>query len=601
MKKRFFNWCGGMLLTLALIGFSSCTDDHFSIDSTVADRQTLWEAISADSELSEYANILSRVYFSKREGSTTVQTYADLLNGDQTFTVWAPKNGTFNYEAWKALLDEGTVSSIYRVENELIRNNMTRFSHQVSGADSMILDLFNGKIAMFNTLTQTIKGQHIDRANIGASNGILHVINGPVSFLHNLYEYMAAQPELDSLYKYIKKHEKITFNEVQSTPGPSIDGEVTWVDSVTYIQNTFLTREMNALLNNEDSCYAVVMPTNSAWKTAYEKALKYFTYQPKYSQTVVPLDGQVEEGTQASAETTEYTTEEWDSIARKHARDFLAENIAFNMNDPVNVNKDRKSVVEDFGRAGACDSLRNTVYNVFYDPESANIFSGIEPVKLSNGYAFVTDNYNIPTKETYLKKKDMSAFANMISYNSTYSDQPTAETLSWNLQTDLEKDGEGNVINSTDTLFTEKTVLYVKPKGRGNPEVTFRLPNTLSCKYDIYVVTIYNAYVDMLYAFRAEIQCHKGSEKAATPDKLQNPADNSMIFTNRPMYNEDGTLHLTDTVLVQRNYEFPSCYYGLTKAYPTLKIVLQGNTDRNKYTNQMYIDRIILVPKENED
>ena len=108
MKRKFNRWLKGAFISSVVIaGLTSCADDHFDINPSVSGRNTLWENISSNEDLSEFADILQRVKYSKSEGITTVETYADLFSNNQTFTVWAPKNGSFDYEKYDALLETG--------------------------------------------------------------------------------------------------------------------------------------------------------------------------------------------------------------------------------------------------------------------------------------------------------------------------------------------------------------------------------------------------------------------------------------------------------------------------------------------------------------
>ena len=98
MKRLYNKLILGALTGITLsAGFTACTNDHFDINQNVQSKVSLWETINSQENLTEFANILKQVKYSKSEGTTTVQTYADLFNNDQTFTVWAPANGTFNY------------------------------------------------------------------------------------------------------------------------------------------------------------------------------------------------------------------------------------------------------------------------------------------------------------------------------------------------------------------------------------------------------------------------------------------------------------------------------------------------------------------------
>jgi tRNA A37 threonylcarbamoyladenosine dehydratase len=74
----------------------SCTDDHFTVDPEVAGRSTIWETIQTTSNLSQFADILKSVQYSKTRGTTTRQTYADLLNHEWC-TSKAQINGSMSH------------------------------------------------------------------------------------------------------------------------------------------------------------------------------------------------------------------------------------------------------------------------------------------------------------------------------------------------------------------------------------------------------------------------------------------------------------------------------------------------------------------------
>lgn len=590
MNKITFNWLTGALFMLAAATtISSCSDDHFTVDSGVSGRQTLWESIVTNDNLSEYADILSRVHYSKSKGNTTPESYARLFSNDQKFTVWAPQNGTFQYEYWKSLLDDGTMESAYKVETELIRNNMTRFNHLVSGNSAQKLKLFSGKSVVFDCANAMIKNQHITQPNIGAKNGTLHITDGAIEYQPNLYEYLAIAADIDTLNTYIKGFEEIVFDEDQSTQGPIIDGNVTYVDSITYISNEFLNNYMNAYLNEEDSSYAVIMPTNEAWKKAYKRIATYFNYQKEYTQDIVSLDGEVGD-LSTTKRTTRFSEQEIDSMVRTFTSSSIAANLAFNTNAQFG------HTVDEYAQPGACDSLRNTVYAVFKDPISATLFDGASPVEVSNGYAFIVQNYNIPDTLTFLSKRDYRAENMLIKYDATKSEKPLSDECVYYGYTDAE--GKYHQLDSVLTIST----LHVIPKGNSQPNVTFRLPNTYSCKYDIYVVTAYNKNAGYPYQFRAALTYHNNNSTARSTN-LTVPAGvlgSGNKFETHPLVDETG-VHFRDSVLVAQDFDLPVCYFNMSSdAYITLQITGVAAA-RSEYTNDMYIEKIVLVPKMRDD
>lgn len=265
--KKYINYTLAVTLGLSIL---SCSDDHFDINPDVAGRQTLWENINSNPELTQFAEILDKVCYSKSEGSTTSLKYSDMLNHDQTFTIWAPKNGTFDYNKYIQLVE----SNPYTVEKELIQNHLVRYSHVMNGSKVEQLDLFNSKTAVFDPVNATMGGSNIITPNIGCSNGVLHVLGSAISYMPNLYEFIGSQPQLDSLNSFLKSYEKYSFDEYNSTQGPTVNGNITWVDSVTHLSNEYFSM-LEAEITHEDSTFAMVMPTNTAWENALKKTKDY--------------------------------------------------------------------------------------------------------------------------------------------------------------------------------------------------------------------------------------------------------------------------------------------------------------------------------------
>ena len=414
MKIKSIKWLTGFLMTAALAaGITACSDDHFDISSDAAGKQTIWQNIQANKDqLSEYADILQSVYFSQSEEKTTSETYADILNGDQTFTIWAPVNGSFNYSYYKGLIDSGIRENIYKVEKELIRNNMTRYSNVINGSDSVKIDLFNSKAAWLNYSNQTLKGVSIRKANIGSSNGVLHITSGAVDYQPNLYEYLATRDDLDSINTFIKSFQTNEFDESASAKGPTIDGKITWVDSITYLANDYTTGFMSAYLDREDSSYVMVIPTNDTWKNTLEKTRKYFNFKSSYIQDI---NTQTESGadTLIKGAETAFTQAEIDSLNNLYAKNAICQDLAFNANwqyEQIPITS-----IADIRAADARqDSLRSTAYTKFKKTGTLNqtnktsetnrsnavevdnfatLFGDADPVEVSNGYAYLTNDF----------------------------------------------------------------------------------------------------------------------------------------------------------------------------------------------------------------
>ncbi len=598
-KKIIILTSGLMMLLLSSAIFISCDDDHFSIDPQVSGEGTLWQNISGNPELSEFADILSKVYYSTKETESTNQTYADLLSNSPTFTVWAPKNNTFGYANWLEKLNSGDREQIYEVERELVRNCITRFRHVMNGTKVEDILLFNGKRAEFDCGNGTINDVKIVEANLGTQNGVIHITEGAIPYLQNMYEYVKGDERLTKLSAFLEKYESTEFDEYSSTQGPTIDGEITWVDSVTYLTNSyFYPNYLNAYINREDSNYVMVMPTDALWEEQYEKMKAYYNYVPTYTQTVITV---AENGTSSSeTNTTRYTDAELDSIIDFRTCDAIARNLCFNGNYQFGHSH------TEMATEGVCDSIESTSGTIFYDPYSASLFNHVTPVRVSNGWAYVVDEFNYRLEDTWLKKRVLEAEVIAESWDNCsidyYNMNNVGNPWSYLSAEELAKLGDDFVI--PDSVMTGRSVHVIPTRTTANPLVTFRLPNTLSCKYDIIAVIPYNTTIQRPYQLRAYVNYHTTK---TTQDRVQlNPIEgvngSGKLFHSKPPYvDEKGILQFSDSILLAQDFEFPVCYYGIQNAYATLEIQsYMTSSQRNTYTNEFYVDKVILIPKERE-
>lgn len=570
--KKYINYTLAVTLGLSIL---SCSDDHFDINPDVAGRQTLWENINSNPELTQFAEILDKVCYSKSEGSTTSLKYSDMLNHNQTFTIWAPKNGTFDYNKYIQLVE----SNPYTVEKELIQNHLVRYSHVMNGSKVEQLDLFNSKTAVFDPVNATMGGSNIITPNIGCSNGVLHVLGSAISYMPNLYEFIGSQPQLDSLNSFLKSYEKYSFDEYNSTQGPTVNGNITWVDSVTHLSNEYFSM-LEAEITHEDSTFAMVMPTNTAWENALKKTKDYFKYMPTYSQKITSVD---DEGN--SSESTvmrTFSTEELDSMSALYSNNAICQNLVFNAN--------YQALPFNIDNPADCDSLESTAGRVFEKPQVEDIFADAKPIEVSNGYAYVVDTFAYRASDTWAADKNFEA------------EQPS----------NIENSTRCNLMNSTlsfvegDSIVKFTITRGIQTAPTMNPDITFKLQNVMSCKYDIYVVMAYNSNANMPTKFKASITFHDGKRSTQTTSNLKSIAGDTIhtgpsnTFVNRecPYTDEEGNIQYTDSILIAKDFSFPVSYYGLD-FYPTIKLASNiSSKETSSYTREMWIDKIVLVAKE---
>jgi hypothetical protein len=617
MKIKNIKWFTGSLMTAALAaGISACSDDHFDITSDAAGKQTIWKTIQADEQLSEFADILQSVYYSKNEQKTTPETYADLLNNAQTFTVWAPVNGSFNYDYYKGLIESGLRDSIYKVERELIRNNITRYSRSAIGKGSVKVNLLNSKSAWLNFDEGTFQGITMQESNVRVSNGALHILPKPTKYLPNLYEYMGTRDDFSGINEFIKKFQKTEFNEYASTQGPTIDGKITWVDSVTSTSNDYSNYYVGAFLEREDSNYVMILPTNTAWNAILEKTQQYFKMKDSYKQDFHTTTEAGGDATYSKEKT--FTEEELDSIMNFYSKDVICRNLVFNANwqykrSPISTLDDIKTLDEKgdslYSTAGRKFKKTGTLnadnpLSVVEIDNYADMFGNADPVTLSNGSAYVVDQFPYPYT-IFAPTLDQL----LLDYadTKTINDSRSGFTSVTYVKPTVTIDGEDIQPDST---FKYSIYKAVNKSSSSNPKVDFRLSNVLSCKYDIYVVFNYNTDLEKPNKFTVSIT-YDSEKKREKNQKFKNPNEdavdakgatiyNTNNFVNRGVhFNENGYVDYTDTICVAKDFEFPISYYGLgNDAYPVIEITSTPKSTEKEYCRELWINSIILKSKE---
>ena len=157
----------GLLLT-------ACADwnDHFDADTAILNTQqsTLWENINTNGQLKQFASLLKKV------------GYDEVLNTSQTYTVWAPADGSYNYDALNALSKE-------RLLKEFVQNHIARNSYVASGATNQRVYVLNEKLMLFSgTGSYAMQGVGISQPNTACRNGIIHTLSSNIPFMANIYE-----------------------------------------------------------------------------------------------------------------------------------------------------------------------------------------------------------------------------------------------------------------------------------------------------------------------------------------------------------------------------------------------------------------------------
>lgn len=584
---RKINILKRLLGGLIAVCLTCCTVDHFDVNNEIASQKTLWEQINSNPELSQFAYILSHVKVSKSETTFSGITYADLLKSDQAFTVFAPKNGTYNHANYDSIIAGNNIVELKRLEKNFIQNCLIRYSHMISGNKIDTLFFYNGKKTIINNTARTIDNSEIKTCNIGCSNGVLHITNIPVTYKYSIYEYISSRNDLDSIYKYLKTYEKDIFDEYSSIPGPPINGVISWIDSVNYKYNMYLL-SIDACIDEEDSSYAVILPNNKAWDKMLKKTKNYFNYLPLYTQKITTVNDKTSIDNDVYEKMHQVKI---DSLFNLYSKNAICQNLFFNMkrqSSKFNIEKPWRNIDDSKDR----DSLLATSLISVKAPYIKPLFENAEKYTASNGTAYIVNEY---------KENFDTGFGREMTFETDRSSNVEYVANCQNYYTVSFIDPEGKK-NSRSVLYTNIDTT--------NPEIKLILRNLMSCEYDIYVVMAYNDEKNCPYKFEAYIKYHDGKTMDGSPVEEQlypDPSDSlhyasEELFQNH--YKGVDFDNLFDTIQVAKNFNFPACYRGLTNAYAalTLKSHVTSTEKRNgKYCRDMMIDKIIVKAKERTD
>ena len=397
-----------------LAGCSDVWDSHYDPDGLqTASMKTLWEELEARPELADFCSVLRTTGCDR------------LLDGDQMFTVFAPQ-GTLDY---------GTMDA-ESLTNEVVYNHVARFAVSASSQleEPKSLLMLNGKKSDFAAAggAYTFAGKPITQTNIVARNGVLHVLSSAAPFFCNVWEYMDKDTTFSCIRDYLYAFNETVLDEEASVAGAIVDGQITYVDSVTVNTNEMFYRI--GRIHDEDSTYWMVLPTNTAWRKAYAKVSSYYNYSTKNPQR----DSLQQQGTQLA----------------------IVSDLVFS-----------RTV-----QRSPEDSLVSTQKHVFHNPLHTllpDYGSFDEGTECSNGRVFVVDTL------CYLPWESWHSTIRVEAENTRGREYATCELYKRNL----------NVSSPYYSHTSGACYIEAAPSSASaNPSLTFSVPDVLSAKYDIKVV-----------------------------------------------------------------------------------------------------------------
>lgn len=574
-NKHIYNKVIG--LALAVLTFAACSDtwnDHFEDKGKDMKDYTLWEGITQNSNLSNFAKVILGCGFDKS------------LSSSQVFTVFAPTNehfsaqeaddliAAFNAEKGKVNINDNTVVK------EFIHNHIAMYNHSIYETTNDSLLMMNGK--KIKLTTSTFGNSTILTKNELYSNGVLFTIDGKADFAPNIFEYLRKDADLDSVtnFFYSDHFYRHEFIPGRSIPGGIVDGKTVYLDSV-FVQRNDLFDFLNAELNEEDSTYWMVAPTNAAWKELLDEYQPYFNYddQVKFRDSMVYTLPRlaIMEGTIFSRTLNTDTHLTDSALSTNAARTYVSRRYSWGNNNLH---------YYQYGGISATNTQKP------FGPNG--VFNGTENVQCTNGQVMKTDNWRINKLNTFyqwiiIEAEDRGSIKEV----SKTEDSKTKEEV-------------GTIIPVTRRVMNNNS-FYGKVWGDGYVEfveatnnsrlqhsVTFNIENVLSnIGYDIYLVTA-----------PALANDSNATEAQRLPTRLhcEMTYHNQKGTIEEPVVFGDSITTTCDEVnylLLAEDFKFPCCTYGLIEAEPQVTLTITTNVGRKEtdtFTKTMMIDCIMLVP-----
>ena len=552
--RLFFILCS-LLFSVAQTACSDW-DDHYDADSSLlsSQQQTLWQNISSNSQLSQFASLL------KKAG------YDEVLGATQTFTVWAPTDGSFDYDVVNAL-------NSTRLEKEFVENHIARNNYPASGSLSERVFTLNEKLMLFDGNGRyTMQDVAVGQPNLASSNGTIHTLNGKIPFRANIYESLNTNDfPLDSISNFFHSYDVKKLNEEKSVQGPMLNGEITYLDSVFDEHNDLFTRFL-AYINREDSNYTMIVPTNEAWQKARQAMDSYFQYQPSFEFMENTSTGTDQKKVKISISDVGYLR---DSVISQ----LLLQDLFYNNN--IYDNKKLKTL--QTGQTLQADSLYGTYLTKIYSDDARRLFEGAQRVDKSNGAIWVTDSLRMRSwtswnPEIIVQGENSLMLSNLV--NAADASQRVFVT-------------SGTQNPEVEGKVSRNAYYEIQPVSQStNPGAVYYLPNVRSATYSIYIVMV---PANIVSANR-ETKPNKFNVTMGYADATGKNQDRDKSWCAESNYVTDSAR--VDTVFLG-DFTFPTAYIGTGEYYPYLRINSSvSSRERPYYDRTLRIDCIILRPKE---
>lgn len=423
-------------LGLPLLGLGSCSDkwdDHYDV-ADANGTSTLLQLVEENEELSDFLSLLKATHVYNNNHRTKV-TFADLLNADQTLTVWAPLNGTYNADSLLELCQ--TAKGDSTVGQHFVMNHIAHNLYNMNGLTDENVKMLNDKFLALNSTSLYNAPVLNDEYNLPAKNGLLHVIGDDAQYTYNIYEALTSMEEFKHFGTFLSHFEKQELDEERSIQAGIVDGKKVYSDSVMIRENA-LFRVFDQILS-EDSTFAMLVPDKETWEPVFEEAKQYFNY--------------------GSVQKADSISEYWTCVS-------LLRDLIFNRN----VQRSERDSIFSTSYSGG-----DWPYHVFYKPFEAGGLMDPANIKnsllCSNGYIYRIKQWPFTAEDIYYRPivTQGEREASIIDY----------------------KDCTYNIRAAIGDSISNNAYLDIVPRtSTSDWSITYEIRNTLSGTYDINAVIL---------------------------------------------------------------------------------------------------------------
>ena len=458
--------------------------------------------------------------------------YDKYLDSNQRYTVWAPVGQI------DTTLVTGEYMSPDEVLAQVVENHIARGVVPASTVVDDTVSVLNGKPMPFVAVggVPAFNGASVREANIECSNGDLHILSAQAPYNHNLWSYLRQDSEISHIADYMYSFNRQVFSPELSTPGGVVGGQQVYTDSV-FVLNNELWAQIG-YLNSEDRDFTMLVPDNHCWDATLDRFKSFYNYADE-----------------ADAELTE-----------TYACRNILNALVFDMENQPQMP----------------DYWISTGELPFYRPDAeGGLFDGAVAVSCSNGEMLKTsrlelDPYGVLAQPIVIEGEDYGEYVLDGRYQAT--DRPTRVAVA------------GTGVSSSAFMTFNST-----SPSRGS-EVTFALPDVLSCAYDIGVVMVPTNLTRNGWSSTVT------QKKTRLDFELEDDYSGESLEVEGVEYAGDRI----DTVWVARGHKFPFCDYfpdrtSFDDAAIRLTVTSAARRSESDYTMALYIDCIVLKPTVNED